>query len=423
VWAVLILLGQTHGCGLEWTLPTNHFDGVNEQGRVSIWEKVGEVDVGGDLKLPLHINFNSGRESASPYLGQGWILPLLESNFVQADENRFVMIQPDGWTNVFLRRNPGDTVLEGSAGWKGQIKANVIDVWAPCGWHITFSRGHITSLFTPKGGRLEFIYSGNVVTEIREGGSSRLAVELDPSTRQVSALSFNGKRLAITQDQKPHVQHINGQNVVGQVTRSLRSIIGSEGPSKGFEFAVNSQIRPTLRIINRDDSERLIAWDPVTRRVISDGDWAYAITPPKDHWANAAIDRKNAQGQTESWYYDDAQGREILHSLDGSRKVRSWFTSGRLSGKTRKIEEQNPAGSNTTYQATYNEDGKLIRAVKSYQQREISMSQVVQPAGNNKYAFSVTLPGGRILHYERTTQANVLRPYEETPAALRGNFQ
>jgi YD repeat-containing protein len=359
VW--LILLGQTQGCGLEWTLPTNHFDGVNEQGRVSIWEKVGEVDLGGDLKLPLHINFNSGRESTSPYLGQGWILPLLESSFVQADENRFVMIQPDGWTNVFLRRNPNDTTLEGSAGWKGQIKANAIDVWAPCGWHITFTRGHITSLFTPKGRKLEFIYSGSVVTEIREGGSSRLAVELDPSTRRVAALSFDGRRLNTLQDQKPRVQSIKGQSVVGQIDRSLRSIGGSEGSSKSFEFAVNQKIQPTLRVRSKTDSERLFTWDPIKGQIISDNDWTYSITPPSSASANAALGRKNSRAQTEYWFYDSAKGQETLLDLQGRKSVKTWFVSGPLAGLQRSVSEFGPRGAiDHSSRWIYNEKSQLI---------------------------------------------------------------
>src|SRR5579862_4047607 len=113
---------------------TNHFDGVNSQGYVAYWEKVGDLDLGDDLKLPMFIGFRSNKENGepSPYLGQGWILPLLESNFVQTGENTFLMMQPDGWNNYFLRDNPNDTVLRGSSGWRAEITNDTITAWAPC---------------------------------------------------------------------------------------------------------------------------------------------------------------------------------------------------------------------------------------------------------------------------------------------------
>jgi hypothetical protein len=192
--AWVALAASAFGCGLDWNLPTNHFDGVNEQGYVAYWEKVGDVDFGDDLKLPLVIGFRSNKENGapSPYLGAGWILPLLESNFVQTGENSFVMMQPDGWNNLFLRRD--DTTLNGSAGWMAEIKGNTITAWAKCGWKLEFFKGHIVSMTTPKNRKFEFVYSGSVVTAVRENGVAKLTAEQE-STGKVKALLFNGKRI------------------------------------------------------------------------------------------------------------------------------------------------------------------------------------------------------------------------------------
>ena len=114
-------------CGLDWSPPTNHFDGVDEQGYVEYWEKVADVDFGDGLKLPMEIGFRSHYENGapSPYLGAGWVIPLLEANFVQTGENSFEMLQPDGWTNLFLRKDT--TTLNGSAGWMAQINGDTIN--------------------------------------------------------------------------------------------------------------------------------------------------------------------------------------------------------------------------------------------------------------------------------------------------------
>ena len=44
-------------CGINWTLPQSHFDGVDEQGRVNYTEKIGDLDLGEGLVIPLYILF------------------------------------------------------------------------------------------------------------------------------------------------------------------------------------------------------------------------------------------------------------------------------------------------------------------------------------------------------------------------------
>ncbi|HEX4141806.1 MAG TPA: hypothetical protein VHY09_15770, partial [Candidatus Methylacidiphilales bacterium] len=75
------------GCGLDWTLPQAHFEGVEEHGYVAYWEKIGEIELGDGVVLPVHIGFNSHREASSPVLGKGWIVALLESHVEPIDEN------------------------------------------------------------------------------------------------------------------------------------------------------------------------------------------------------------------------------------------------------------------------------------------------------------------------------------------------
>lgn len=97
------------GCGLDWTLPLAHFAGVDENGCVSYWENIGEIDLGDKVVLPVHIGFNSHREASSPVLGRGWIVALLESHVEPIDESAMHVIMPDGWTFLFLRNGNSET--------------------------------------------------------------------------------------------------------------------------------------------------------------------------------------------------------------------------------------------------------------------------------------------------------------------------
>ena len=349
-------------CGLDWRFPTNHFDGVNAQGYVAYWEKVADVDFGEGLKLPMVIGFRSNTENGrpSPYLGSGgWILPLLEASMVQTSEDSFVMMQPDGWNNLFLRKD--DSVLNGSAGWMAQINGDSITAWAKCGWKLEFYKGHIVSMTTPKNRKFEYVYSGNTITEIRENGVARLTTEQD-SHGDTTAFVFNDRRLEIALDRKPQVQNIGRQNVVAGMDESLRSIAPSDSPSKSFEFAVNDKVQPTLKITSKTGQERLFTWDAATKRIISDGDWIYTIKNPGGSTEPAEIARRSDRTkQGEYWFYNGAKGEETTKGVNNVEIVQSWFTSGPVAGKCRKIEEIRGQNRITVYRPTYDEFGRLFR--------------------------------------------------------------
>ena len=82
-----ILSAQAKACGLRMDKPHAHFDGADEQGHVLFAETLGNLDLGENLTLPIYAVFQSNWQSSSPYLGQGWMLPLLESKIVQIDSS------------------------------------------------------------------------------------------------------------------------------------------------------------------------------------------------------------------------------------------------------------------------------------------------------------------------------------------------
>lgn len=375
--SLMNFLPSARGCGLDWVLPRNHFEGVTNQGHVSYWEKIGEVDCGDGLVLPLHINFSSRRDGGapSPYLGRGWLLALLESKFVQEGEDRFNMIQPDGLNNLFLRAEKGGSVLNGSSGWKGEIKGDTISAWASCGWKLVFTNGRIASMTTAKGRKLDWIYEGGKVSELREGNATRLKVEYGADGRmQALALPGGGERILVAQDKKPRVQTVAGQNVVAGVDNSLSRLVLADGREQEFTYGTDEKTRPTLEVGAVEYSPRIAAldnafgrqvvWDPQSKLVVRAGEWNYQITPAKNASSNAAIGRTNTQKQHEYWFRDDADGEETVLTSLGDRMTTKWFTSGNLSGKLRSIRLVNNQGNSIIYKADYNEHAQMIREQK-----------------------------------------------------------
>jgi len=255
-----------------------------------------------------------------------------------------------------------------------EIRGNIVSAWAPCGWKLTYEMGKITSIQMPPpksssgkstdlssaGRRLDFVYRDGKVAAIREGASTVLEVELESTTGEPKALAFNGKKIGIERGQRPLVQNINGQNLVGGMVSSLKRLTLADGAIKNYEFAVDDKLQPTLKM-----GDRLITWDPKTRMISKDNEWVYDIKQdPKNLQANAAIGRKNSKGG-EFWHYDGAKGQEIVQGIDGVKTIKHWFVSGKFAGLPRKTVKLIDGKEKIVQQFTYSEAGKLIREFKN----------------------------------------------------------
>ena len=351
-------------CG-DFRMPSNHFEGVSSQGYVSIWKQLDALDLG-DTSVPILLGAQTYRAIPSGELGGGWIMPLFDSGIVQRDENTFDMITPDGTMDFFLRDRENPSMLHGSSGWTGEIQGNDVIVHSKCGsgWKMVFRQGRLDTL--SKGNHELGIQRDqlNRPTGITENGISRLALTRDEKTGFVSALEMNGKKYLFGYEGKPRVENVGGQNLVGGVDKSLHKITDSDGKSETFDFAVNEKLLPELKITGRDGKERLIVWD-TSGHVLQDGEWKYQVTPPPQSGGDgfAAIDRKSPQGE-EFWHKDTVLGQETSLALDGTKTIKTWFTTGILAGKRRKeitIQNNNIINQNSW---SYDEKGTLIRSIQ-----------------------------------------------------------
>ena len=351
------------GVGLDWILPYSYFEGVDERGHVLYCDKIGELDVAKDLQIPIFIMFKSSWMADSPYLGKGWILPLLESRIEQTSENSYRLWQPDGWYRDFGCSKSSETDLTGTAGWKAKIAGDIVTAWAPCGWKLVFTKNKLTAIVTPKNQRLELVRRTGQVDELLANELSMLRVERDAMTGRAKGLALcGGKRIAIEQQLRPRVQQIGERNVVKGDDYSLSKVTQVDGTVKTYEYGVDDQMCPTLKI-----GARLIVWDPGTQLIVKDGEWTYDIKPDeKNPWANAAIGRKNTDGGSEFWYYDGGKGQEITQTLDGIKTVKSWFTSGKLAGKVRKIYQTLNGYTTIVSSVSYDDKGQMMRSTDRY---------------------------------------------------------
>lgn len=352
---------SARSCG-DFRKPETHFDGVNEFGFVSYWDQIGEIKLADGSVLPLIIGFRSDWEtlSPSPHLGSGWLLALLDANFVQRSENAFDMISIDGYTVPFGRDPNNPSILNGAQGWKAEVKGDVVTVWAECGWKLQFTKGKISAVTTPKGSTAQIRRDQNgLVSNVIEGTNVLLKVATD-SKGIISGLSLtNNENIGISLVEKPIIQSVNGINVVGFKAHSVGEITRPDGSKKTFDYSPTSKLQPAITI-STSGVQRSLVWDPVTRHILCDGPWHYDIVSSKSIGQNAAIKRTSENGMTESWHYSQSSGEEVAHSENG-RTTKKWHTTGKLSGKIRSVTFD----SGKALRFSYDSNGALLRIVRS----------------------------------------------------------
>lgn len=360
--ALVVLPAWTFACGIRWDVPSGaHFSGVDTDGSVLWSERLDTLDLGGGLRVPITAMFKSNWMRTSPYLGAGWMLPLLEANIVQVSQNKYQMRQPGGWFRTFHIEKKAPTLLNGGT-WQAEIRKDAIGetitAWAECGDKLVFSRGKIQSMAI-KGRTFAFVYSGNRVVEIRENGAAKLSVVWNDNGT-VKALEFNGKRLELELSERPRVEAVAGQNVVGGLEKSLTRVRSGTGWTKDFEFAVDKALRPTLKTGNR-----LLTWDSATQLILSDEKWNYTVALPETPTAYAAIERKTAKGEREFWHEDRARGIETVESADGIKTVTTLFPKGAMAGRKRKQEQFKNGQLVESKSWAYDDRGLLIREISN----------------------------------------------------------
>lgn len=346
-------------CGVAWTEPSGHFPGVNYQGRVMVTERLADITTDDPaMTLPLFVEFCSHYEEISPAAGHGWRVPLLEGRMVQTEDHAFRMDRPDGSFILFRRDRNSPLVLRSSSGWIAELDGPTIRAAAPCGTSFVFSRGKLTTMQVGVS-KLDIVFQGEYPSEIRQGSRTLLTV-LRGAGGQLTGFRYNGgSEVYLRQGNRPIIQDVGGQRVVGGMQQTLCGVSWSpesQRDPKEFTFSIDAHRNPTLTI-----GERVIVWDAVTRRILRDGNWTYQVTPGDRLYDNAVIVRKNAAGQAEMWSESIARGEQVILHSNGEKAVLTWFTSGNLIGKVRRRYLERNGVLVSDYKAAYNASGKLIR--------------------------------------------------------------
>lgn len=350
-----------HACGLIWPNAHSkcHFSNIDDQGNVLIIQRLGKLTSLEGKQMPFYAIFKSDVETSSPIAGYGWSVPLLESRIVQMDERRFCMFQPDGFKRIFGSRKENPNLLSSRDTWKAEIRGSVITARCRCenmGNILVFKQGRLVSMET-QGEKYEFIYDGAMAVEIRQGYRTILKVIKNPITGDVTGLNLlNEEKIELERDKRPRIQVVDGQQKISVTDESLSKIIMPDGTIRTFSYGLDQDDNPYIKT----DSEE-IAWSAATHLIIRDGEWKYGITPGPEPGANAAIARTNMLDQTEFWHRNIYKGEEITEGIDGVKRIKTWFTSGKFKGYTRKETQIKDGIKRILCEYSYDENRRLMR--------------------------------------------------------------
>ena len=413
------LMRTGHACG-DLRMPDNHFEGVSEDGYVSRWKQLANLDLG-DLRLPVILGFQTYRTTPSKELGSGWILPLLDASIVQKDEKSFEMVQPDGWRVLFWRDGQNSNILHGSNLALAEIRGDTITVNSTCGsgWKMVFTQGKITSL--SKGNHTLTIQRDGMGrgVAVRDGITPVMTLEQDQVTGLAKSIQIGDQRYQLGYDGKPRIESIGGQKLVGGVEPSLHEIIYPDGKKETFDFAVTQKMLPNLKITDTEGKERMIVWG-TDGKILQGGEWSYDIKPGSDPKGNAAIGRTNPQKQKEYWFRDEADGKETTVALDGTKTERSWFTSGPAYGKKRKVVQIAAGGvKKVLEQNSYDENGRVLREINKNNESLSTALYEYNERGNVK---KITHGNGKIELYDYRSKTTVVHYYKDNKLMLSEEF-
>ena len=404
------------GCGISWTLPQAHFEGVDEHGYVAYWEKLADISLGDGLTIPVNMGFDSHREANSPTLGKGWILPILESHVEPVDENTLNVIMPDGWTFEFLRNGNTET-WRGNGGWVGQTRNTIFSITAPCGWRIKFDEGKIQSIETNTGQLLSYQYNGPIATEVDLAGKALMQVKCDAASPNEKELTVDNQKILISWDKRPAAVAKGTQNFITGLDQSLHRLEWANGKVENFSFGTDELLNPTLAITRKDNAGQTFKWSADTRRILNDGTWTYVLTSPTES-TDSEFTRTNSSGGKEYYYNNSSLGTTIVQGTDGIKHITSRFVNaGYLSGKIRSLTEENGGIEKLIRRFDYDERGKLIRErqengeIITYQYDNASSLVSAVSVLNGKVAWQRRLVNGVIETAQQSSKGEQLVLY------------
>ena len=358
---------------LLWALPSAEggslpFDGLDDlrgpyEGTGASGEAFHVQPLGDAGKWQICAYWSSARTESSPWLGYGWSIPALESRFIPLDERRWAFHQPDGYVRIFVRTGHEDGVLHlsGGSAWTAECRGESVRVTAdpkdggPVSRFI-FRRGRLVRMSCEEGD-FEIKYTGRTADRILSNGKTLLEVVRTKAPDEGGIFKFNGGRsqvVAICLPATVFVAHGDSAPEASQ-KKCLASLQTADGL---IPFTYGGEYDEAFFTAGGTRW----TWNTRTRKILSYGDWTYAIGMPEHEGEGVLFKRcRRSDASTESYRYSRKTGIRVQVFTNGTSRASQVFTSGPLAyRRMRWIKVTKRDGDTARADYTYDEAGRVV---------------------------------------------------------------
>ncbi len=307
--------------------------------------------------------WSSARTESSPWLGFGWSIPALESRFIPLDERRWAFHQPDGYVRIFVRTGHADGVLHlsGGSAWTAECRGESIRVTAdpkdggPVS-RFVFRQGRLVRMSCEEGD-FEIKYTGRTADRILSRGKTLLEVVRTKAPDEGGIFKFNGGRSQVVATCLPATVFLAHRDSAPEAVQkkclaSLQTTGGVIPFTYGGEYDEAFFTAGGTRW----------TWNTYTRKILSCGDWTYAIHVPKHEGEGLLFRRRRrSDASAESYRYSRKTGMLVQVFTNGTRRASQVFTSGPLAyRRVRWMEVTKSDGDSARADYTYDEAGRVV---------------------------------------------------------------
>lgn len=287
--------------------PNSYIGNADWDHGLLLWVEVAKIPIGDGTFLPLRLRFTSKEKSAQS--DKNWWCPLMESHAL-LPKNYFIEYSTLGGDGGYLVR--ANQFVSDDGRTKATLDGNAIEMDSG-GWVYHYQEGKITDARAPDGTRLEWKY---------DGASIRLKVVGGECLAEMTRSGGDLRILLPTLKTEFSLKQKLDRN--GDLTGWSLAFPNGRKDDMKLERSANGETK--LSVFSSDGTRGIYRWKTETGDLLSDSDFTYEIRPTD--LGRDLLNRVDALGLTEWYYYDADKGAATYKRQDGSRVV-SWYDLGR----------------------------------------------------------------------------------------------
>jgi RHS repeat-associated protein len=317
---------------VDLSAPPGGLGPTSDQGAAVQWVEMAEIDFGSGLTLPLRMSFLTSRLDDEKDFGSGyWRTPLHDSRLMPKKDGRWPVLLPCGKVmSLFPKTDQKGVWATADGEWTARAKGANTLVSREDGWEMEFSaRNHLIRLRNDTGRNILW-------TRDASGHLLSLAEFVNGKTLPPAYSAIRNAAGRVSSLKLTTTYGVKQWRYDYDAAARLQSIAFPDSSSVRIAYATRAEDgQPQIAITGRDTLTTTLTWHQDSRSLLSDGVWAYTITPQPGN--NPLMTRIGPHGETEIQHDDELNHRSLFTSADGTQTIRQKIISGPAKGKLQSI--------------------------------------------------------------------------------------